>query len=104
LAHFLIAQWIACAEPEGKQDRLEPAATRIGTGKLGRRPQKRKAALAGAIALALVAPGLCYAAATTIHSIGNGSGASMQCATHTRTGWIFDHNKTAITTFKLRRR
>ena len=65
---------------------------------------KRKAALEGAIALVLVAAGLCYAATTTIHNVGNGSGASMQCATHTRTGWIFDHNKTAITTFKLRRR
>jgi hypothetical protein len=139
---------------------------------------KLKVALAGAIALALVEAGLCYAAATTIHSIGNGntqmcttvpdlgaevdvangggdlytcnnnsgrgyirwisdsgamhmgfdelstthyqsvtdpspyygfgfengSGASMQYVTHTRTGRIFDRNKTGITTFKLRRR
>lgn len=34
----------------------------------------------------------------------NGRGANMQCVTQIRTGWIFDHNKTAITTFYLRRR
>jgi hypothetical protein len=39
LALFLIAQRIADAEAERKQERLEMAATRIGAGKFGRRPQ-----------------------------------------------------------------